>query len=249
VSQPALKIFPNIAELHKVAADLFLTIASNAVSVNGIFYVSLSGGTTPQGLYHLLALSPFKEQIPWTKTHIFWGDERLVSPNDPGSNYGQLTDILLNQIPIPSENIHRMKGELDPQNAVDDYKDQLRQSALGGAQWPIFDLALMGMGHDGHTASLFPGPISTREKEEPVIAVTADYDSRPANRITLTPLVFNETQHVIFLVTGANKSTALTAILNGPYQPEIWPAQRIQPKQGTTIWLVDEAAAGKTVHG
>ncbi|HID28743.1 MAG TPA: hypothetical protein EYP19_01925, partial [Desulfobacterales bacterium] len=122
---------------------------------------------------------------------------------------------------------------------------QLRQLAEPNRAWPRFDLAVMGLGGDGHTASLFPGPIPAAELRDPVMAVTADYDGRPAQRITLTPLVFNDARHVLFLVMGENKAEAVTAVLRGPHQPEKWPAQRIESGNGRLVWFLDEAAASK----
>jgi 6-phosphogluconolactonase len=143
-------------------------------------------------------------------------------------------------VPIPAENIHRAKGELAAETAVTDYTQQLQQFAR-----PQLDLALMGLGDDGHTASLFPGAIPAAETSQPVMAVTADYNGRPAQRITLTPLVFNAARHILFLVTGEKKAAAVAAVLNHQDTPEKWPAQRIQPANGTITWLVDAAAAEK----
>jgi 6-phosphogluconolactonase len=128
---------------------------------------------------------------------------------------------------------------------VNDYSQQLQALAESGRAWPRLDLAIMGLGSDGHTASLFPGPISPEETSQPVIAVTAEYDGRPAQRLSLTPLVFNEARHVLFLVSGAEKAGALTAVLNQTGTPEQWPARRIQPHSGRMLWFVDEAAGGR----
>ena len=161
-------------------------------------------------------------------------------PNDPGSNYGQVADLLLKHVAIPSENIHRAKGELPMETAVADYTHQLEAYA-GTGETPILDVVLLGMGSDGHTASLFPAsPVDQRDW---VIGVTANYDGRPAQRLTLTPAVINCARHVIFLVTGGSKATTLQNVLYGPHQPENLPAQRIQPSSGTLTWLVDTAAA------
>jgi len=143
-------------------------------------------------------------------------------------------------VPIPPAQIHRALGEADVTTAVVDYATQLAQFS---PPWPRFDLILLGMGHDGHTASLFPGPIPPPELTEPVMAVTAHYDGRPAQRITFTPRLINDAHHILFLVTGANKAPALHAVLSGEHNPEQWPAQRIQPQDGRVSWLVDTAAA------
>lgn len=234
-----IETFPDKETLSQAAARLFSRIAHDAVQAHGRFSIVLSGGSTPRRLYQILSQMP---ELPWEQTHVFWGDERLVPPDDPGSNYGQAKAVLLDCVPIPPENIHRMKGELAPDTAVADYTAQLRQFTPGQL-WPRFDLVLLGMGSDGHTASLFPGPVSEAERTQPVIAVTAHYDGRPAQRITLTPLVFNDAAHILFLVTGADKTDALTAVLQNPPQPEKYPVQRIQPRDGSLTWFIDNAAS------
>jgi 6-phosphogluconolactonase len=240
-----VRIFSNQADLITAAAELFIQAANESVAQNGRFLTALSGGGTPQALFEQLATPAYASQIDWQRSHVLWGDERLVPPDDSGSNYKLAWHTLLAHVPIPPQNIHRAKGELDPETAVADYTRQLQQLALPGQTLPTLDLALMGLGSDGHTASLFPGPIPAAEQTQPVIAVTADYNGRPAGRISLTPLVFNAARHILFLVTGAKKAAALAAVLNHQDSPETWPAQRIQPTNGTITWLVDEAAAGK----
>lgn len=151
--------------------------------------------------------------------------------------------MLLDKVPIPAENIHRVRGELPPAAAVLDYTAQLRAFAANGRDWPRFDLVLLGLGSDGHTASLFPGSPAADAPGTAVQAVTADYEDRPSQRLTLTPPVFNDARHILFLVTGANKAQAVTAVLEGPFDPVQWPAQRIQPHRGTVTWFIDQAAA------
>jgi 6-phosphogluconolactonase len=238
-----VEVFSNQTDLIKRAADIFVDTAADSVQKNGRFLCALSGGRTPKALFKLLASPAYANQIDWQKVHIFWGDERLVPPEDAGSNYKMAADTLLNHVPIPKANIHRAKGELDAKTAVIDYTQQLRQLVLPDQAYPQLDLTLMGLGSDGHTASLFPGPIPAAENTQPVIAVTANYDGRPAQRITLTPLIFNAARHVLFLVTGEKKATALAAVLNRQDSPEKWPAQRIQPTKETITWLVDSDAA------
>ena len=239
---PDIRIFPDGEKLSHEAAHLIIEIAQNAVAANGRFSIALSGGGTPQRLFQLLGQSPHKEQMPWENTFFFWGDERLVSPDDTGSNYGQAHAIFIGKVPIPSENVHRAHGELDSDTAVTDYKNQLKKFAQD-RQWPRFDVVLLGLGSDGHTAALFPGPITPAEQTDAVIPVTADYDGRPAQRLSLTPQIFNDAANVIFLVTGANKAETVTAVINDPHTPETLPAQRIQPTNGNLIWLLDQPAA------
>ncbi len=238
-----LNVFPDLSALSLAVAEQFVLIAQEAVAANGRFLVALSGGGTPEGLFHLLATPAYAEQVPWPQTHVFWSDERLVPPDAPGSNYRQAHDALLQHVAIPPSHIYRAKGELLPETAVSDYSQQLR--ALTPLHpWPQFDLILLGMGSDGHTASLFPGPIPEAENSQPIIAVTANYDGRPAHRITFTPLLINAAHHIFFLVAGANKQAALTAVRHHPHTPEKWPAQRIRPTNGSLTWFADSSAVG-----
>lgn len=240
--KPTVRIFKSVDELSRAAAELFVTLAAQAIRERGRFLVALSGGSAPTALYRLLA----REPMDWTRVHVFWGDERLVPPDDPESNCGQAREVLLKHIPIPSENIHRVASELEPDDAARDYSRVLKEFADPPLDWPRFDLVLLGMGEDGHTASLFPG--SPAEATEPVIAVTANYQGRPARRVTLTPLVFNAAQQVIFLVAGANKAITLNRVFNDYNSLEQIPAKRIQPADGQVTWLVDEAAGSALKH-
>ena len=238
--KPTVRIFKDAVELSRAAADLFVTLAVQSIRERGRFLVALSGGSTPMALYRLLA----REPIDWTRIHVFWGDERLVLPEDAENSYGQAREALLKHIPIPTENIHRVASELDPVAAARDYASILREFAAPPLDWPRFDLVLLGLGEDGHTASLFPG--SPVDATEPVIAVTAQYQGRPARRVTLTPPVFNAARQVIFLVTGANKAVTLRGVFDDYNSSEQIPAKRIQPADGQVTWLVDKAA-GKEI--
>jgi 6-phosphogluconolactonase len=241
-----LKVYESPHALYEAAAAQFVSVAQAAVAKNGRFLVALSGGGTPNGLYNMLAQSPLREQLPWQQTHVIWGDERLVPPTNSDSNYQQAFKALLQHVPIPFHQIHRALGEADAQTAVAHYTHQLAQLAPEGKLWPKFDLVLLGMGIDGHTASLFPYDISVEEATNPVIHVTGAYDGRPTQRITLTPLVINEAHHISFLVMGSNKRDALTAVCHGTHNPQKWPAQRIQPQHGTLTWFVDAAAVDES---
>jgi 6-phosphogluconolactonase len=243
MADPILRIFPSLQTLTAAAAQQFNETVSAAVRLRGQAFVALSGGSTPQMLYTLLAQPPYLETVPWKKIHFFWGDERCVPPDDLESNYGQARQILLARVPVPSVNIHRVLGEMAPQAAAEEYIKQLQKQAFPGERWPRFDWALMGMGADGHTASLFPGQVNPAEAGSPVIAVTASYQGRPANRVTLTPLVFNTASNLLFLVTGASKAAVLAEVLQGAHDPLRLPAQRIQPLSGSLAWFVDTASA------
>lgn len=239
--KPILRTFKDSESLSRFAVTVFVSLAGQAISDRGRFLVALNGGSTPKQLFHYLATN-HKKNMDWTKAHIFWGDERCVPAIDPESNYGMAKEILLDRVAIPADNIHRINTDLAPAEAVADYIQMLKHFAEPPLDWPRFDLILLGMGDDGHTASLFPGsPVNTTD---PVIAVTADYQGRPANRVSLTPLVFNSAREILFLVSGASKAEALRRVLNGDSEVQ-FPAARIHPADGTVNWFVDEAAASK----
>ena len=181
-----VRIFENLNSLSQAAAELLIETSAQATLQRGRCLATLSGGNTPTELYKLLAQSPYKEQIDWPRFHVFWGDERCVPIEDLKSNYRQAHDALLSHVPIPAGNIHRVESVLEPAEAAKDYAHILKQFASPLLDWPRFDLVLLGMGEDGHTASLFPG--SGVNISSPTLAVTAQYQDRPANRVTLTPL-------------------------------------------------------------
>ena len=180
-----LRIFKEYDTLSTTAAEIFIRASIDAIEARGRFLVALSGGSTPTGLYRTLASEAYRNQVNWQKTFVFWGDERCVPPDDEGSNYYQADEAMLSHIPIPHENILRVKGELIPYEAANAYAQTLKEFADPELEWPRFDLVLLGMGEDGHTASLFPG--SQLEVASPTLAVTGDYQGRPAQRVTLTP--------------------------------------------------------------
>jgi 6-phosphogluconolactonase len=248
LSQTFVQVFPEGAALSQFAADWFAQTTREALTARGRCLVSLSGGGTPTDLYRLLA----QVSLPWEQMLFFWGDERCVAPTDPESCYHQAHAAWLGQVPIPAENIFRVKGELGPEAAAADYARQLKSvsasvfsvsksAAPSAPAWPRFDLALLGLGADGHTASLFPGSPETRGLA--TVAVTANYQDRPAQRVSLTPEVLNSARNVVFLVTGAEKAQALATTLTGARELVKFPAQRICPTDGIVWWLVDAAAA------
>ena len=237
-----LRIFDNLEELSQYAAKQFAQQAAKSISERGQFLVALNGGSTPTRLFQLLA-TDFRDKVDWSKTHVFWGDERSVSPDDPESSFGQARESLLSHVPIPDSNIHRIQGELGSAEASKEYSETLKNFASFPSDVPRFDLVYLGMGEDGHTASLFPG--SPLNVSEPTMPVTAHYQDRPANRVTLTPIVFNSARMVAFMATGEKKANTLAEVLSDRYNPEQYPAQRIDPKDGKLIWLVDEAAGSE----
>ncbi|MEZ4515522.1 MAG: 6-phosphogluconolactonase [Chloroflexota bacterium] len=247
MADPEVVVLPDADAVAKAAAKRFAQVTTTAVRDRGLASVALSGGSTPLAMFHLLASPLYQTNLPWDDIHIFWADERLVPPESPGSNYGQAEMALLCHVPLPAANIHRMRGEWPAGKALADYTAQLarfaEQTGDQPAAWPRMDLVLLGLGSDGHTASLFPGsPVAT---DLSVLPAHADYDGRPAERLTLTPPVLNAARQVIFLVTGASKAEAVAATLGDECDPLHWPAQRIQPESGTRVWLMDEAAAEK----
>jgi len=243
VIKPDVRIFADLQTLSEAAALLLIESCEQAITQRGRALIALSGGSTPGRLFDLLARSPYTEQVDWLHLHVFWGDERGVPPEDLNSNYRQAKDALLSLVPIPNQNVHRVQSELEPEEAAAAYALTLKMFASPPLDWPRFDLVLLGMGEDGHTASLFPG--SPVDMPGATAAVTADYQGRPASRITLTPGVFNAARRVLFLVAGESKCNALASVLNGDYRPTIMPAQRIHPSDGELIWMVDQAAAIK----
>jgi 6-phosphogluconolactonase len=240
--KPDIRIFQNMDLLSHHAANIFAEQATRSITARDRFLVALNGGGTPTRLFQLLA-TEYRDKVDWSKTHIFWGDERCVPPDDPGSSYGQARSLLLSHVPIPDSNIHRIKGDLEPAEASKEYALTLSHFASPPLDVPRFDLVYLGMGEDGHTASLFPGsPVDVTDSTLPV---TAHYQDRPANRVTLTQRVFNQAQMIVFMATGEKKAVTLAEVLSDRYNPELYPAQRIDPKHGKLIWLVDEDAASK----
>lgn len=236
-------IFNTQTDLNQAVADHFAEIVNLSVKSRGVAYVAFSGGGTPQGFFQALAQPPYQTSLPWIDIHVYWVDERSVPVDHPESNFGQVKKTLLDNAPIQLENIHRIHGELNPENAATAYIKELITHACSEHPWPKFDWTLLGLGEDGHTASLFPGQINSSEQKLPVIAITANYQGRPANRVSLTPLILNTSRNVAFMVSGANKARILSVVLNGPYDPVNLPAHRIQPVDGTITWLVDSSAA------
>ncbi|MGH7360829.1 MAG: 6-phosphogluconolactonase [Candidatus Methylomirabilales bacterium] len=240
---PGLVVLADPAALAQEAAERFAGIAAKALARAGRFTVALTGGSTPKRLYTLLAAEPYRSRLPWPETHVFWGDERCVPPDHPESNYRMAHDALLRQLPIPPEQIHRMRGE-DPERAAADYEQRLRTAFQPQAGMPPrFDLVLLGMGADGHTASLFPHTEAVRENQRWV--VRNHVPKLQAHRLTLTAPVMNRGAAILFLVAGDEKAAALQEVLEGPADPERLPAQLIRPTTGRLVWLVDRAAASR----
>jgi len=238
-------IFDTTAELYSEAATALQQLADEAIAARDRFLLVLSGGETSLPLYQRLANEPVHASFPWQQTHVFWGDERAVSPEDPMSNYGMARTHLLEAVPLPEANVHRIIGEVTAATAAREYSRVLQKMAGGGRAWPRFDVVLLGLGADGHTASLFPGSMHPARSGQATLAVTGSYDQRPTSRVTLTPPVFNSARSIFFLVTGERKAETLANVLEGDSSPVRYPARRIKPPRGTVTWFVDGAAASR----
>ena len=235
-----IKVFPSKVELIQAAAVEFIDAARQSIKAKGTFSVALSGGDTPQPLYQLLAQDPDRDNLDWSKIHFFWGDERNVPPAHTDSNYFQAYQALLEPRQIPTQNIHRIQGELEPTIAADIYQAELLD--LFGRDLPQFDLILLGMGSDGHTVSLFPGTDAVIHPDSYQL-VAANYLPEPDTwRITLMPKIINAAKRVIFLISGQSKAVSLHRVIEGPYLPHLYPAQLIQPTAGKLIWLIGQEA-------
>lgn len=236
-------ILSDLQALSRRAADVFAREVLQASSARGRFAVALSGGSTPRRLYEMLAAEPFRSHIPWSKVCVFWGDERCVPPDHPDSNYAMAYAALLSKVPLPAENIHRFRTELgDPQRVASNYEQVLREFfGTLGEGYPRYDLILLGLGADGHIASLFPGSPALQEQRRWVVAPFVE--QLGAYRLTLTLPLLNEAHHLICVVSGEEKALALREVLKGEYRPEERPAQLLRAARGRVLWLADQAAA------
>jgi 6-phosphogluconolactonase len=234
-----IESFPTPEILADAVARHIVARAAEAVAATGRFTLALAGGSTPRAAYAQLATDAFAHRVEWGRVHVLWGDERCVPPDDPRSNYRMAKEALLDRVPIPAQRIHRIRGEDDPEKAAAEYEGELR--ALLGREG--LDLALLGMGEDGHTASLFPGQAAVHETARWVLAVPTP--DATMWRITLTPALLNQARNVTFVVAGAGKAERLQQVLQGPFTPDLLPAQAIRPVEGQLTWMVDETAAGR----
>ena len=233
-----ISFYPDLESLSRAAAELFVRQARHVVHAHGQFFVAISGGQTPRRTYELLAHQPFRDAIPWGKVHVFWGDERCVTPDDPRSNERMARHALLDHVPIPPAQIHPIYCSQAPQETAKQYETLLR--TFFARRRVCFDLILLGLGENGHTASLFPEMPVLEERERWVSEVyIAEED---LYRVTLTAPLINRAALVAFLVAGSAKAHILQRVLNGPYTPDSLPAQLIRPSWSDLIWLVDGEA-------
>ncbi len=235
-----VEVFSDLEALSRAAAERLVQLARTAVTERGRFDLVLAGGSTPRRLYELLA-GEYGDNIAWHQVHLFWGDERCVPPDRPQSNFKLAQETLISRVPLPAENVHRIPAELEPPREAAAAYERLLRSHWPQAAWPAFDLVLLGLGADGHTASLFPGDPVLEEQESWVRAVLAPPAYEIRQRITLTFLAINSARAIYFLVSGEVKVPALHAVLeqNG----SALPASRVRPAEGEPRWFLDEAAA------
>jgi 6-phosphogluconolactonase len=244
-------IFDNLEALSQAAAVRFVEVANSSIAKNGRFSVALSGGSTPKVLYGLLANPPYYSQVDWSKVFFFFGDERCVAPDHPDSNYRMASEALLAKLNLPANQVFRMQGENpDYEAAANTYAQELQkffglEAGHGPSpeNFPRLDLVLLGMGPDGHTASLFPGTKALQERGRPV---APNYvEKLNAHRLTLTAPTINRAAQVLFLIGGSDKAAPLHQVLEGEYQPEVYPSQLIQAPNGKLVFFVDQTAAAQ----
>jgi 6-phosphogluconolactonase len=243
-TDPDIRIHRDSQACAEAAAEFILEVGNEAVRANGRFLIALSGGTTPETLYRTLTAPAFADRFDWSRTIFFFGDERCVPPNDPRSNYALAKKTLFTPLNIMPSQVYRMAGESsDPQAAAFEYEQQLRLATkTASSAQPSLDLVLLGLGEDGHTASLFPGASILRGHQR-VIAVTQS-PKDPPNRLTMTLAAINRASVILFLVTGAGKAGVVRAILDPRTEAERQlPAAMVSPEEGRLIWFLDQAAA------
>jgi len=246
---PQIVVKDNPADFARAGAMIFQTAALTAVRQRGGFMVALSGGATPRGMHRTLAQKPFSSEVPWEKTDIFWVDERCVPESDPANNYGAAGKDFLKQVPVSAEQVHAMPSEVPPEKGALRYQQELLyyfQPEIGHC--PIFDLVFLGMGGDGHTASLFPGHDALDEEERLIVAVKGGDPN--VSRLTMTLPLLNRARQIVFLVSGTEKAETLRNVFRE--KGAGLPVQRIQPSEGDLIWLLDRKAAlllpGEGIH-
>ncbi len=242
---PELHIFADAQALVRAAATLFVRIGQEAMRERGRFLVALSGGNTPKSLYAVLTSQEFAPQLDWSNVHFLFGDERAVPPTHSDSNFALANTMLFTPLNIPPANIHRMRGEDSPETAASHYESILRGlTATSSGQWPMLDLVLLGMGEDGHTASLFPGTPALREQRRWVVPGLSPQGTR--SRITLTLGVINHASVILFLVTGGNKATVVRRVIESRADAaDFYPAAQVRPETGRLLWYLDRAAASE----
>lgn len=235
-----ISVFETPVELRVATAALIVILAQEAIKARGRFVIALSGGHTPEQLFTLLSKPSFSTQMDWNKTFVFWGDERCVPLNDPENNAYRAKTLLFDQVAIPSSNVYAIPVDLPPAEAAMAYENKIR--SFFGTAAPVFDLILLGLGENGHTASLFPGTEVLQEKDRLVKEVYVE--EQKMYRVTMTVSLINKARTIVFLVAGLSKATIVETILSASYLPyDKYPARLIKPEQGILYWYLDDAAA------
>jgi 6-phosphogluconolactonase len=237
MSNRFIKVVADPAAVASTAAKRIVDLAEDAIATRGSFSIALSGGSTPKTLFQLLAAEPYAKRIDWKNWKIYFGDERCVPPTHPDSNFRMASEAMLDKVPIPPDQIHRMKGEIDPQQAATEYGQLLKQNFGDGG----LDIILLGMGDDGHTASLFPKTAALNETHHRCVANFVE--KLGVWRITMTAPFINRARQIIIMATGAAKADRLHQVLDGPPDTQNLPIQLIDPPNGQALWLLDSAAA------
>ena len=242
----SIEVVGDATALAARGADLFALLAQEAAAARGAFVAALSGGETPRALYTLLARQQFAQKVPWRRVHLYWGDERCVPPDDERSNYRMAHEAFIRHVPSPAENVVRMRGEDEPDDAARAYERLLSQpparARSSTADLPVIDLLFLGLGSDGHTASLFPHSPALAVEDRLVVP---NHGEGTGRRLTVTYPVINAARRVVFVVSGAAKAGMVAEVLEGLRAPDAVPAQAVAPVHGTVTWLLDEAAASE----
>ena len=236
--------YPNLEILSEAAAEFICSLVGERVSQDGLFTIALSGGKSPKLLYEKLAAPPHAARIPWSHIHLIWGNERCVPPDHPESNFSMAFHALISKVPIPPQNVHRMPAEIEPPGDAAEAYERILSEFFGSPKEagpiPTFDLIVLGVGKDGHTASLFPGDQALEEEKRWVTAVLTPHGSPPVPRITLTLPLINRARCVLFIVSGSGKREVVRSILEEPDSAaQRYPAARVNP-DGKVVWLIDE---------
>jgi 6-phosphogluconolactonase len=234
---PEIKVMRDLPEVARETADRIVETAARMIALQGKFSIALSGGSTPKALHTLLASDAYRDKIDWANVHIYFGDERCVPPDSADSNYRMAKETLLDRAPIPPANVHRIRGEIDPQAAAKEYGELLKADFADGG----IDLTLLGMGDDGHTASLFPYSEGLKETKHRCIANWVE--KMKTWRVTMSFPFLNRSDQILIMAAGASKASRIAEVLEGPREPDRLPIQDIAPESGKLTWILDAAAA------
>jgi 6-phosphogluconolactonase len=241
MGRPEIIVLDSAEALSVRAAEEIIHISGEAICTHGQFNLCLTGGRTPAETYRLMA-TRFEMSVDWKEVQFFFGDERCVPPDDPTSNFAMANRMMLGKLALRREQIHRIRGEEEPAKAARDYEDEIREEfSIDEGEFPSFDLVLLGVGDNAHIASLFPGGAAIRERER--LAVAVEVDAPQPHRVTLTPPVLNNAARVMFIVAGAAKAQAVKHVIEGPRNPDLYPAQIITPEKAQVMWILDKDAA------